>query len=340
MSQQLPRVLFTQPLKHLSIESYKDKFSIEVLKAKSPQDGFIQHVNQFQPNAIFFTFNSNAAVNQKDFFSRLSKEAIQQLQVISNLGVGYDRIDAKSCTDNKIYASNTPDVVADATADVTLSLILSCARKASFFERSLRKGEWNSGGNIYGFDLKGKTLGIVGCGSIGKLVIKRARAFGMEIVYHKRNRLDQEEEKDLGLDENSYYSDLNSMLGVSDIVTIHTPLNSETRHLISTKELEHMKPGSYLINTSRGPVVDEAALVQAIRSEHLAGCGLDVYENEPQVTPDLLTFDNVVLYPHIGTQTKDTRIVMETLAMRNIESVLIDKKQPVTPVPEQKRITF
>jgi glyoxylate reductase len=240
------------------------------------------------------------------------------LGVISNCAAGYNNIDIEYATQRGIAVTNTPDVLTNATADLTLALMLAVTRRICEAEDFLRKGKFR-GWELFllcGMELAGKRLGIVGMGRIGKEVARRAQGFGMEILYHSRK-----EEEGIGR-----VVSLGELLKKSDIVTLHVPLTPDTFHLIGDKELDSMKRSAYLINTSRGPVVDEGALVRALKEKRIAGAGLDVYENEPKLTRGLLTLKNVVLLPHIGSATLEARMGMVLLAVQNLKDVLEGKK--------------
>ena len=220
--------------------------------------------------------------------------------------------------------TNTPGVLTDATADLTWALILGTTRRIGEGERLVRAGQWKG----FAFDfmlgagLRGKQLGIVGYGAIGQAVAERGRAFGMRIAYASRSPKPDADAEAMPLDR---------LLATSDVVSLHCPLTPETTHLIDAAALARMKRSAYLINTSRGPVVDEKALAWALRTRLIAGAGLDVYEKEPLVEPDLLTLDNVLLLPHMGSGTVETRTAMANLAADNVEAVLAGRA-PVTPV--------
>ena len=250
------------------------------------------------------------------------------LRVIANMAVGYDNIDVGAATERGVIVTNTPGVLDETTADVAFMLVLAAARRLGEGERLLRAGKWEWWGpkQLRGLDVWGKTLGIVGMGRIGRAVARRGKGFGMEILYHNRSR-NEEAEEELG----ARYVGLEDLLRESDFVSIHTPLTDETRHLIGERELDLMAETAVLVNTSRGPVVDEAALAQALREGRIFAAGLDVYEGEPEVHPGLLELENVVLAPHIGSATVETRDRMATLAAENLAAVLRGE-QPKTPV--------
>ncbi len=264
--------------------------------------------------------------------AELLEAAGPQLRCVANVAVGYDNVDLEAARKRGIVVTNTPGVLDDATADLTLALILAATRRIVEGDRLVRSGrEWSWGmGFMLGSGLQGKRLGIVGLGGIGKWVAQRARAFGMEIAYHQRSPAPAEVESALGAER----LPLEQLLAGSDVVSLHCPLTPETRHLIGAEELAAMKPTAVLINTARGPVVDEAALVAALAEGTIAAAGLDVYEQEPRVEPALLELDNVVLSPHLGSATAETRAAMAELAARNAISVL-GGQGPLTPVASQ-----
>ena len=250
------------------------------------------------------------------------------LRVVANMAVGYDNIDVRAAGERGVVVTNTPGVLDETTADVAFMLMLAAARRLGEGERLLRAGRWEWWGpkQLRGLDVWGKRLGILGLGRIGQAVARRARGFGMEILYHNRSRR-EDAEQELG----ARYLELDDLLAQSDFVSIHTPLTEETRHLIGTEELERMKPEAVLVNTSRGPVVDEGALADALESGRIFAAGLDVYEEEPRVHPKLLELENVVLAPHIGSASMETRDRMATLAAENLQAVLRGE-QPKSPV--------
>ncbi|NLC43232.1 MAG: hypothetical protein GX783_03000 [Clostridiales bacterium] len=243
-------------------------------------------------------------------------DAAAKLRIISVYGSGFDNIDIKAATERGILVTNIPDVVTDSTAELTMGLMLDVMRRISETDRLLRRGDSSSWGmlNNLGRVLYGKELGIVGMGRIGRAVAKRASAFGMRISYYNRKRLDPIIEMELDV----AYKRLDDLLKAADVLSIHTPLTNETKHLIGERELSIMKPGAYLINTARGAVIDEKALVNRLAEGKLAGAGLDVYEGEPHISPGLLKMDNVVLTPHIGTNTIETSLHMTKESAQNI----------------------
>jgi glyoxylate reductase len=242
-------------------------------------------------------------------------DAAPQLKVVANIAVGYDNIDVPAVKSRGVIVTNTPDVLTEATAELTWALLLSLARRIGEGERLIRRGAWTGWALDFmlGTELHGKQLGIIGRGRIGRAVAAKAPAFGMTVVFAKH---------DMSLDE---------LLVSSDVITLHTPGGPETRHLINRRTLARMKRTALLVNTARGSVVDEDALVWALKERLISGAALDVYENEPVVHPGLLTMENVVLVPHLGSATRETRTAMADLAVKNVIAVLSDQP-PLTPV--------
>ncbi|OXM42374.1 2-hydroxyacid dehydrogenase [Amycolatopsis alba] len=251
------------------------------------------------------------------------------LKVVANVAVGYDNVDVPALAERGVTVTNTPGVLTGATADLAFGLILAVTRRLGEGERLIRsRTPWSFHlGFLLGSGLEDKTLGIVGLGQIGQAVARRALGFGMRIVYSGRSRAAEDVEKALG----AKYVSFGELLKSSDVVSLHCPLTPETRHLIDADALKSMKPGAYLINTTRGPVVHEAALADALEAGEIAGAGLDVFEAEPEVEPRLLDRENVVLTPHLGSATVETRTAMAVLAAENVASVLTGGK-PLTEV--------
>jgi glyoxylate reductase len=245
-----------------------------------------------------------------------------QLKVVANVAVGYDNVDVEAARRRGVTVTNTPRVLTEDTADLAMALMLAITRRLGEGERLIRaRTPWTwSIGFMLGRSLRGKTLGVVGYGQIGRAVAQRARAFGMEIIYFEPAGADDPGNVELG-----------ELLDRSDVVTVHCPLTPETRHLIDAAALERMRDDAYLVNCARGPIVDEAALAEALRDGKIAGAALDVFENEPDVHPGLLELDNVVLLPHLGSATIETRTAMAELAAENALAVLAGDDPP-TPV--------
>lgn len=248
------------------------------------------------------------------------------LKMIAQFGVGYNNIDVLAATKLGIPVSNTPGVLTDATAELAFALILAISRRLVEGDRMTREGRfrWWAPMLFLGSEVTGKTLGVIGMGKIGKAVAQRAKCFNMTILYHNRARINVSEERELM----AKYVGMKTLLSRSDFISLHVPLSDETRHLIGSRELSLMKPTAYLINTSRGPVVDEKALLQALRKKKIGGAGLDVYENEPALTPGLAELDNVVLLPHVGSGTLETRFRMAAMAAGNLITGLNGKVPP------------
>ena len=251
------------------------------------------------------------------------------LRVVSNVAVGYNNVDVAACTRRGVVVTNTPDVLTDTTADFAWTLLMATARRLVEADRYTREGRFRQWEYmlLLGGDVHGKTLGVVGFGRIGRAMARRALGFGMRVLYQDAVPADPGTEREL----NATRVDLATLLRESDFVTLHTPLIAETRHLINADSLRTMKKTAYLINAARGPVVDEAALVQALTEGRIAGAGLDVFEEEPTVHPGLIGLPNVVLAPHIASASHETRLKMATLAVENCLAVL-EGKIPPTPV--------
>jgi glyoxylate reductase len=242
-------------------------------------------------------------------------ETAPDLAIVANIAVGYDNIDVASVKARGVVVTNTPDVLTEATAELTWALILAVTRRIGEGERLVRRGEWRGWALDFmlGMELRGKQLGLIGRGRIGRAVAAKAAAFGMTPVFAKH---------DMSLDE---------LLVSSDVVSIHTPGTPQTRHMIDRRALARMKRSAYLVNTARGTIIDEEALVWALGEHLIAGAALDVFEKEPVVHPGLLTLENVVLVPHLGSATRETRTAMADLAVSNVLAVL-DGRPPLTPV--------
>jgi glyoxylate reductase len=262
-----------------------------------------------------------------DTIDRSVIDAAPALKVIANVAVGFNNVDVAYARSRGVVVTNTPDVLTESVADFTWALILAITRRLSEGERLLRRGEWKGWALDFmlGSELKGKQLGLVGFGRIARAVAARAPAFGMRVAYASRTSPPPDAGSAEGMS-------LDRLLNTSDIVSLHVPLTPETRHLIDRKAIARMKRSAYLINTARGPVVDEEALAWAMQQRLLAGAALDVYEDEPRVHPDLLPLENVMLVPHLGSGTTETRTAMADLAVENVLAVTAGRP-PLTPVP-------
>jgi glyoxylate reductase len=255
--------------------------------------------------------------------------ACPDLKVASNVAVGFNNIDVAAASKRGVVISNTPNVLTETTADFAWTLLMATARRLVEADRYVRDGRFTQWENmlLHGGDIHGKTLGIVGFGRIGRAMAHRAQGFGMRVLYQDAVAAAAEVEREL----HATRADIATLLRESDFVTIHTPLLPETRHLINAQSLRTMKKTAYLVNAARGPIVDETALVQALNEGWIAGAGLDVFEEEPKVHPGLIGLSNVVLAPHIGSASADTRLQMANLAVDNCLAVL-EGTTPPTPV--------
>ena len=251
------------------------------------------------------------------------------LKVVANVAVGYNNIDVAAARRRGVIVTNTPDVLTETTADFAWTLLMATARRVVEADHYARSGRWTAWkwDLLWGADVHGTTLGIVGFGRIGRAVARRALGFNMRVLYHDAVRADAAVERELS----ATATDLETLLREADFVTLHTNLTPETRHLIGERTLRLMRKSAIVVNAARGPIVDEAVLAQALREGWIAGAGLDVFEEEPRIHPDLLPLQNVVLAPHIASASRDTRIAMATLAVRNCVAVL-EGKAPITPV--------
>jgi glyoxylate reductase len=262
--------------------------------------------------------------------AELMDAAGPSLAVVSNFAVGVNNVDVAEATRRGIRICNTPDVLTDATADLGFTLLLSAARKVSDADRFVRAGEW-TGWDPWGFlgvPVAGKTLGIVGMGKIGAALARRSRGFSMKVLYSNRRRIPPSEEAGLG----ASYRDLDALLAESDFVSLHTPLTKETENLLSVERIARMKPGAVVVNTARGAVVDDAALAEALRSGQISAAGLDVFRDEPHVPEVYVGLENVVLTPHIGSGTRETRAAMARLVIEDVLRVARGEP-PRHPVP-------
>ncbi|MCA8929255.1 MAG: D-glycerate dehydrogenase [Alphaproteobacteria bacterium] len=262
---------------------------------------------------------------------RIDRQVLAQagpnLKLLANFGAGVDHIDLKTARARGLTVTNTPGVLTSDTADLTMALILAVPRRMSEGERLLRKGEWTgwSPTQLMGHRVYGKRLGIIGMGRIGSAVARRARAFGVSIHYHNRRRVDAELEAEL---EATYWESLDQMLARMDIISINCPRTPATYHLLNARRLELVQPNAYIVNTSRGEVIDEAALARALETRQIGGAGLDVYENEPAVDPALLGLENCVLLPHMSSSTVEARTEMGEKVIINIKTFVDGHKPP------------
>lgn len=264
--------------------------------------------------------------------SAMLEEAGTRLALIANFGAGIEHIDLAAARARKVIVTNTPGVFTDDTADLAMMLILSVPRRLGEGSRLVRDGKWTgwSPTSMLGRCIGGKKLGIVGMGRIGQAVAHRARAFGLDIVYHNRNRLPAAIENMFGA---RYEPDLDRLFGEADIISLHAPAGSATHHMVDAARIAAMKPGSYLINTARGNLIDEEALIPALKSGHIAGAGLDVFANEPKVDPRLIALPNVITLPHLGSATVEGRAHAGEKVIANIR-FWVDGHRPPDQVLE------
>lgn len=286
--------------------------------------------NNMTKEEMIHTFNQYDAI-VTSLTNSIDKDVIHacpNVKIMANYAVGYNNIDIESAVKQGLIVTNTPDVLSDTTAETAWSLVFAVSRRIVEADRYIRNGQWNKfSANLFlGRDIFNKTLGIVGAGSIGRRFAEKARGYHMTILYYNRHR-------DLAFEKqyNATYVSMEQLLSDSDIVSLHCPLNEETHHLIGEEELSLMKETAILINTARGAVVNQEALIKALKENRLYGAGLDVYEDEPHIPEDLLALDNVVLLPHIGSSSTETRNRMSELVAHNIINVL-EGRPPITPV--------
>jgi glyoxylate reductase len=257
--------------------------------------------------------------------------AAPTLKVVANIAVGYNNIDVAAARRRNVVVTNTPDVLTETTADFAWALLMAAARRVVEADAYARSGQWThwQWDLLWGLDIHGKTLGVLGFGRIGRAVARRALGFSMRVLYHDTVRADPAVEQEL----RATHVSKETLLAEADFVTIHTLLTPETRHLIDERALRAMKPSAILVNAARGPIVDEAALVRALKEGWISGAGLDVFEDEPRIHPGLLELRrHVALAPHLASASFDTRVAMSVLAVKNCLAVL-DGKPPLTPVP-------
>jgi len=253
-----------------------------------------------------------------------------QLKVVANVAVGYNNIDVAACARRGVVCTNTPGVLTEATADIAMALILMATRRLGEGERVIRSQQPWQWGMFYmlGSGIQGNQLGIIGMGDIGQALARRAKAFGMKIAYSNRRPVAPQVEAELG----AQFMSMEELLSTSDVVSLNCPYSPATHHLVSTPQFEIMRHSAFLVNTARGPIVDEAALVAALQSGQISGAGLDVFENEPAVHPGLLECENAIVIPHLGSATHETRAAMARLAAHNAVNVLAGVEPP-TPIP-------
>jgi glyoxylate reductase len=320
-----PRVLVTRPIMPEAEAALRERCDVTV------------HQNEFGiPRDELLTIVGGMEAVVTMLTERVDREFLDaagpQLKIVANHAVGFDNIVLDDCTAARVAASNTPDVLTETTADTAWVLLMAAARRVGEGERFLRaRREWIWGPlMMLGRDVHHKTIGIVGFGRIGQAVARRAVGFGMTVLYHDAASLPPEVERESGAKQR----ELDELLAESDFISIHTNPTPETRHLFSTEQFRRMKDTAVLVNTSRGPVVDEAALAAALRDGEIFAAGLDVFEDEPRVEPALLELENVVVIPHLGSATVDTRRAMGLLAADNVFAALDGRRPPTLLNPE------
>jgi len=320
---QKKKVFLTRTLHDFALKKLRKKYDIGIHKGQIPipKTKLLKKIKNID-GLICFPY---------DIIDREMLNEAKKLKVISTYSVGFDHIDIKEAKKLKIRVGYTPEVLTDATADLSFSLMIDIMRRVSEGDRIIRKGKWKKIYGAYdyvGTDLQGKTLGILGLGRIGKTLAKRAKAFEMKIIYHNRKRVPKSIEKRL----DAKYVSFDKLIKESDILSLHVPHTKETDKIINSKIFRKMKNTSFLINTSRGKVVNQKDLVQALRKKMIAGAGLDVFESEPISNQNSLTkLENVVLTPHIGSSTKETREKMAELTVKNL-NLGINRKKPIYSV--------
>lgn len=304
------KILLTRTLHDFALKELKKKFQVRIHTGKIPipQKTLKSKIKEVD-GLICFPYD------------KINKEIIQSaknLKVISTYSVGYDHIDTQFAKENKIRVGYTPEVLTDATADMAFALLLDSLRRISEGDRIIRKGQWKQIYGAYdyvGLDLQGKTLGIMGLGRIGKTLAKRAKAFDMKIIYHNRKQISKTEEKKIGVK----YTTFEKLISQSDVISIHVPHTKETNEMFNMKKFRKMKNTAFLINTSRGKVVNEKDLVIALKEKIIAGAGLDVFQTEPiNKNHPFLKLENIVLAPHVGSSTKETRVKMAKITIKNL----------------------
>ncbi len=320
------KVLLTRAFQEKPIQKLKENFDLQIgsFERNLTKDEIIEKIKDKE--AIISLLADKI---DKDVI-----DAAPNLKIIANYAVGYNNIDYEHAIKKNIFVTHTPDVLTDDTADIAIALLLSVSRRiveADSFSREGKFKGWEPN-LLLGKSLKGKTIGIIGMGRIGRAFAKRCKGFDLKIYYYSRRRLNKNEEEELGAE----FLDFDELLKVSDFISFHTPLKKETYHLLSKEKFKLLKDGVIIINTSRGPVIDESALIENLKSGKVSGAGLDVYENEPEIPADLKKMKNVVLLPHIGSATVETR---ERMAFMCVDALMSIKegKIPQNLIPEWKQ---
>ncbi len=325
----MKKVFVTYKIPQKGLDILKDKYDL-----------FVHDKEEFltKKEMMEIVYDKDAVITQlRDPIDKEFIDAGKNLKIIANYAVGYNNIDVEYATKKGIYVTHTPGVLTEATADLAWALILGIVRRVVEADKFTRAGKfvgWKPS-LLLGHDLYGKTLGIVGMGRIGQAVARRGLGFGMKIIYHNRHRLPEDIEKKF----EARYVELDDLFKEADVISLHTPATPETYHLVNKERLSLMKPTAYLINTARGTVVDEKALIETLREKKIKGAGLDVYEFEPKLTEGLSALDNVILLPHIGSATIETRERMSVMVCENVDKALSGGLPP-NLVPEQSEKKF
>lgn len=298
----------------------KNGFKVTVYREDKaiPRDEFLEKIKD--ADAVLSLLTEKIDKETIDNFSKC--------KIVANCAVGFNNIDVDYAKVRKLVVTNTPYVLTDATADLTVALILACARRLREGEQMMRENKFDGWkpNMLLGFDLKGKTVGIIGAGRIGRATARRLKGFGVKIIYFDRKKRDEFETEFLSTRVN-----LKELMKQSDIISVHLPLSKETHHIINKENLSLMKKSAIIVNTSRGDILEEKDLIRLLKQKKIFAAGFDVYENEPNINPDLRTLENVFLLPHIGSATVETRAAMALLAANNIINVL-NGKEPITPI--------
>jgi glyoxylate reductase len=317
------KVYCTRKIPQAGIDMLKREFEMLIHEGHMPvsQEVLLKHIADC--DALICLLN--------DSIDKVVQSVGSKLKVIANYAVGYNNIDIEYARVRKIMVTNTPGVLTRATAEIAFALLITLTRKIIPADRFSREGKFKGWEPLLflGDELNKKTMGIIGMGRIGQDMASLCRAFGMNIIYHNRNRLNDKIESSL----DARYVTLDELIGTADMISVHTPLTDQTRHLIDEAALSQMKEGAYLINTSRGEIVKESALIEALKSGKIKGAGLDVYESEPEFSHELAAMDNVVLLPHIGSATHETRTKMSEMVAENVIAALKGRRPP-NLVPE------
>ncbi len=317
-----PKILIAEPIPDIAIDKLREAGRVTVAE-RGDLNTEKKLIKAMRDTDAFLSMLSNKV-------TKSVLEESKQLKIVANYAVGYNNIDITEASELGIRVANTPDVLTDATADLAIGLMIAAARKFPSAESNLREGEftgWEPLG-FRGIELSESVIGIIGMGRIGQAFAKRAGAFGAEIIYHNRNRVPRQTEKKLNA---VYEQDLDRLLSRVDILSLHCPLTVDTHHLLNRKRLSLMQNHAIIVNTARGAVIEEEALADALTSQKIAGAGLDVYENEPSVHPDLLAAPNCILLPHIGSATFYARKKMAELAADAIIGVLQNRDESEIP---------